>query len=194
MSEPVHLMPCADCGIFLPMVQMCSRLDTQTNVVVYRCPQCGNATDHRETERKRRLRAKERAEDARSEQEVAERRQALSAIIGALGRQRIEAPHISELNESLIKRFGGLEQFATFYYEQIMAAAAQHPGGRSVLSACAQIARIMTASTQHRQSAPDVQLLSDQDLERELLALAQYVRGQPPQAITQEREGAEDAA
>lgn len=194
MSEPVHLMPCADCGTVLPMVQMDGRLDTETNLVVYRCAQCGGAVDRRETERKRRLRAKQRSEEEQSEQEARERRQALSAIVGLFGRQRIEAPHISELNESLIKRFGGLDQFATFYYEQIMAAAAQHPGGRSVLSACAQIARIMTASTQHRQSAPDVQLLTDEDLERELMALAQHIRGQSPQAIAHEREGSEDDA
>lgn len=89
------------------------------------------------------------------------------ADLSKLSRQKIESPHISQACEALINKFGGLEGFTRFYYGQVMQAAETDPGSRTVLEACKTILNLISASTEHRKSAPDVVDLSDDDLERE---------------------------
>jgi hypothetical protein len=101
------------------------------------------------------------------------------ADLSKMSRQKIESPHISEACEALVKKFGGLEGFANFYYAQITTAATDNPGGRQVLEACKTVLNLISASTEHRKSAPDVVNLSNDDLEREKasLILKLVVRG-----------------
>jgi hypothetical protein len=88
----------------------------------------------------------------------------------------INAPHISEALESLMLRFGGVNGFTKFYYEQVQAAALDEPGSKKVLDACKAITNMIEASTIHRASAPDVASLTDEQLKAEkALILLQMV-------------------
>src|SRR5574340_989581 len=49
---------------------------------------------------------------------------ALDGFVQKVAAEKIDAPHISELCEKVIKQFGGLEAFARFYYAQISEVAA----------------------------------------------------------------------
>lgn len=89
------------------------------------------------------------------------------ADLATISRQKIDSPHISQLCESLVAQFGGLQAFTQFYYSQIQAAAAENPGGRQVLEACKTVIGLVNQSTEHRQSAPDVVDMTDEELERE---------------------------
>ncbi len=84
-----------------------------------------------------------------------------------LSRPKIDSPHISELCERLIKLFGGTNGFASFYFDQVQHAASCDPGGKRVLDACKSITQLITSSTEHRQSAPDVLNMTDQQIEAE---------------------------
>lgn len=89
-----------------------------------------------------------------------------SVLMGEM-RKPIDAPHISEMVEQVLHKFGGVEAFATFYYDQMMKAAVRTPGSKTVLDACKAVTQMVNNSTKHRHTAPDVSLLSDEDLERE---------------------------
>jgi len=84
--------------------------------------------------------------------------------------RKINAAHISELNEDLMELFGGHKEFARFYFNEMMkAAAAERQGGnKRALDACATVIRLVTESTKHRQSAPDVEELDDHQIEVEV--------------------------
>jgi hypothetical protein len=90
--------------------------------------------------------------------------------IGKLA-QPINAPHISEFLESLLVKFGGSNGFAQFYYDQVVLASVNDPGGKKVLDACRSITNIIQASTIHRATAPDVTSLSDDQLRTEKMML-----------------------
>ena len=89
------------------------------------------------------------------------------ADLANIARQKIDSPHISQMCESLVKQFGGVEAFSNFYYCQIQAAAADKPGSKAVLDACKSVVGLINQSTEHRKTAPDVVDLSDAELERE---------------------------
>lgn len=82
---------------------------------------------------------------------------------------RIDAPHVSQLCEQMNKRFGGVEEFTVFWKNQIDCAASEKPGGKTVLDACYAFVKLVSLSTEHRKSAPDVADMNDQDLEREFV-------------------------
>lgn len=92
----------------------------------------------------------------------------------------IDVPHVSEMAESLVKRFGGLEAFVDFFHTQTLIAAMRNPGGANVLNACHKVMKVIEASTEHRETAPDMAGASDGDLERlmqEILKRAKVVDG-----------------
>lgn len=155
---------CDHCHVEFPVGMLTYR---QREKPLYLCPVCD-----------RMLMVRERAEDKAKAKEQAQAEAAEKAnaaddrkLMRLATRQRINAVHISELNEMIMRRFGSVEQFVDFYYEQTMQAATLNPGGKVALDACHKIVQIVIASTAHRQSAPDVENLSDEDLEREAVAL-----------------------
>lgn len=83
-------------------------------------------------------------------------------------RKRIEAPHISELCEVMIAKFGGVETFCKDWHEQIQEAIDKAPGSQKVLDAYGRIANLVEASTKMRLTAPDVFDMSDEELEEEI--------------------------
>lgn len=97
---------------------------------------------------------------------------ALKRGVAALRSDAIEAPHISELCEQMVGSFGGLRPFTMFWKNQIDLAAVTKPGSKTVLDSCYAIAKLITLSTEHRQTAPDMGDISDEDLARVVAQLA----------------------
>jgi ribosomal protein L40E len=84
---------------------------------------------------------------------------------------RINSPHVSELAEGLITQFGGLAQFCKEWHYHITVAMKDKPGSKTVLDAFKIVANVVNSSTKHRQSAPDMEELSDAELEAAVKAL-----------------------
>jgi len=157
------LLRCCDCDVALAAQQM--RYRVVRGVAQYRCPACDGKL----------AKAEERERQAEVQRAMVQ--EGAGGLFRLLSQGKINAVHISELNERLIELLGGLDGFARFYVNQIVAAAATRPGGKNVLDACKQICNVVLASTQHRRSAPDVENLTTEDLERELLEKVAVLRG-----------------
>lgn len=82
--------------------------------------------------------------------------------------KKIDAPHVAQQCEGIMKLFNGLEGYVKFWYGQIMEAAAQKPGSRLVLEHCREINKLIVNSTAHRNSAPDVQHMQPDEIEHEM--------------------------
>jgi hypothetical protein len=89
----------------------------------------------------------------------------------------ISAPHISELAEAMVKKFGGLEQFVDEWYQDIRKSEA---GSKTRLDSYNQIKNMIEASTIHRMSAPDVLSLTDKQLELERTMLIMEMIAENP--------------
>jgi hypothetical protein len=84
----------------------------------------------------------------------------------------LKCPHVSELNEDMIiNMFGGLSGYTKFWFQQLMISAVRKPGCKDVLDNCGRIANLIIASTAHRQTAPDIAELSDEELVQEVSRL-----------------------
>ena len=82
-------------------------------------------------------------------------------------RNAINVPHTSELAAAVMKRFGGIEKFADKYFEVVDAILEKDPSTRLALSAVDGVAKMIRDSTVMRETAPDVNNLSDEELELE---------------------------
>ena len=77
---------------------------------------------------------------------------------------KIDAPHISEYVATLVKELGGLQHLAEMHATQVRHAIDDDPGSKKVLDHFKVLANLITASTEHRQSAPDVEGLTDDEI------------------------------
>ncbi len=107
--------------------------------------------------------APEKLEKARNDTEKAKQFRNLIRSIG-----KVTAPTISDLCRDLVSEFGSIKDFASFYHTEIKAAAERRPGTKTVLDACAAVARIIGGSTAYQSTLPEVAILSDEDLAREM--------------------------
>ncbi len=89
--------------------------------------------------------------------------------------EHINSPHITEINAGMFKRAGGVDKFCEMWWDHIKLAMVDRPGSKNVLDQFVNIARLAKAATEHRDSAPDVASLTDEELGREMLKLAQQV-------------------
>ena len=106
-----------------------------------------------------------------------ERVNGTSSLLAEFARttKKIDAPHVSELCEGMVQKFGGLNQLCNEWYQQIQYACQNNPGGKLALDGFSAMAKLIAASTEHRQSAPDIENLSEEDIDRELKALAEQM-------------------
>lgn len=91
-------------------------------------------------------------------------------LVSAL-QQRNTAPHISQLCESMIALYGGVENFALFWKEQIDEAVERMPGSKTVLDNIYGIVKLVNMSSQHTMVARDIANMSNEELELEIAAL-----------------------
>jgi len=96
---------------------------------------------------------------------------------------RIESPHVAELNAEMMRLFGGVEGFCRAWFDQIQIAIVERPGTKAVLDQFAELTKLAKVATENRDSAPDIATLTDEELGKEMLKLAMSVLP----AITEEK-------
>lgn len=114
------------------------------------------------------------------------RRRAVNEVFGqfvtAVRGTKIDVPHISELANEMVKKFRNVEGLATFWYDQLMLAAADEKTSRKVvLDQCYAIAKLVAMSTQNRQTAPDLANMTDDDIDAVIVDAMFKIVPQPSQ-------------
>lgn len=110
----------------------------------------------------------------------AKSRQAVNGLVKQLKTARIEVPHISELASGIIQRFGGLDRFCERWLMQIETTLALNPASRAAMDCFRDVSHLVVQSTVNRQTAPDVQELSDEEMAQELNGhMAHLLRADP---------------
>jgi len=84
----------------------------------------------------------------------------------------IDAPHISEAVALGVRKLGGLEGLMTLYTDAVKASYEQDRASRKTLDHLWKFLQLITASTEHRQTAPDVEGLSEEEILAEYQTLA----------------------
>lgn len=145
-----------------------------TNVGKRRCTQCGivrpETDDFFRRTPKRGLSdvCRPCMKNSRRRKILEEARRDITQTAKKIVKTNIKAPHISELCEQMFVKFGGLNSFVEEWkrlYDEIVS------GGENVKLAHDMlygIVKLTGMSTEHRSSAPDVAMMTDDDLEREL--------------------------
>lgn len=110
---------------------------------------------------------------------IRKRAERVKELVAAMHAQHANAPHISELCDSMLAQFGGLEGFAASWKEQIDEAVDKNPGSKTVLDQYYAVAKLIGMSTAYRATAKDIAAMTDDeiDAERERLipALLKYL-------------------
>lgn len=102
----------------------------------------------------------------------ARRRQVLTALVKQYSQgiksDKIEVPHTSELAEAISRKIGGSDAFADLFVENMQQACASEPGGKTALGYMRTFTELIVRSTDQRETAPDVNVLTEDELEGEL--------------------------
>ncbi len=106
-----------------------------------------------------------------SEADIARVRSMAKRVAVEARGEYIESPHITEINAEMHRLFGGAKGFCQMWYDQIQLAMVNKGGTKLVLEQFKEIARLTKSATEHRDSAPDVARLTDEELGKELLNL-----------------------
>ena len=77
------------------------------------------------------------------------------------------APHVAEVAEGMVSRFGGVTGFCNFYYQQIMHAATFKPGSKAVLDACKAMTVLIATTSKTAPKAPNAEYMLEEDVRRE---------------------------
>jgi hypothetical protein len=112
-----------------------------------------------------------------AEQQVEELKQVLAnTTLRAMAADRkgvaINAPHISEAIALGIQKLGGLDGFMEMYTSALKASYDEDPGSRKTLDHLRKFTDLITASTEHRSTAPDVEGMTDEEILAEYKVLA----------------------
>ena len=109
------------------------------------------------------------------------RRKAINDFASHLNETGCGARCVANLCRTMLRRFGGLEAFATEWKRQIDAAAAARPGSATVLRNLQAVTRLIEISDRQARTAPhpkkpDVRGMSDEALRREWRELIKQAR------------------
>jgi len=133
-----------------------------------RCHEFKPITDFRRRWKDRPLRHSEcRACHSRLNSDLARRKRqkVLGGYVGQLA--AAEGSKAIRLCEAMVTRLGGVKSVAKLWAEQIKTGAALRPGSRQVLSSLQAVMRLIEAADRASPPPPPVDMLSDEDLERE---------------------------
>jgi len=113
------------------------------------------------------------------------RKKVLEEVIRKLGAtKQIEVPHTSELAAAISKEIGGPEKFAELFAKNMNSACTANPGSKTALEYMKTFKDLIVKATDQRETAPDVPLLSDEQLEEELQGrLMQLLSENPELAV-----------
>ena len=103
------------------------------------------------------------------QKQAAAKRKQFGRVMGAVGELAGEDPgKLTDLWRELTTEFGGIRGVADFIYHQVMFAAEENPGGRSVLDACKMLVGLCRDAT--AVSAPlDLPAMDDNQLQAEIV-------------------------
>jgi hypothetical protein len=146
---------CAGCGQIYPLSEF-----KDPGVLV--CKLCSGKPD---------------SEDDRAVTKRKVARLAARQVLASLTRSQIDVPHTSELAAAVVERIGGVDKLADKYMEVVNAILEKDPSTRLALSAVDGIAKMIRDSTVMRETAPDVNNLSDDELEQEISTLLEQRLG-----------------
>lgn len=107
---------------------------------------------------------------------VDKRDQAIKLVVAELQGTKINVPHISELAAEMIRQLGGLEQFCILWKHHIECIMVSDPSSNRLTTNLKAIAHMISESTKERLTAPDVNQLTEADMEAELSRLVGRVR------------------
>ena len=140
---------CVTCGMPYPEESFGRNTD---NTARLDCPKCRRAIE-KEGDQKRLSRDKSRV---------------FSELARRLRGDKINVPHTAELAASMLATYGTLEEFCREWKSEIDAAPA---GSKTKLDQFYAIAKLIAESTRQRDSRPDLDGMSDEDLSNEFLGL-----------------------
>lgn len=114
------------------------------------------------------------------------RRLTLEEVVRKLGStKQIKVSHTSELAAQIEKEIGGIEEFAKLFALNMTSACTAEPGSKTALEYQKSFIALITKSTEQRETAPDVPLLSDEQLTDELNARVMDLLSANPQLVSQ---------
>lgn len=113
---------------------------------------------------------------ARQKKSLHNRRQVLRSYMDKLvsdtKADKIEAPHVTEVLALLLKQFdGGVLGWIQQYYDDLQTTRSKYPGSAAVMRAHESITKLIKWSTEHRESAPDVHGMTDEQIKDELASV-----------------------
>lgn len=110
--------------------------------------------------------------EKRNEKKMAAMKVAVSELVASTTGAGIKSPHISELAAKEIESLGGMDEFCERWARQIKMLEETKPGSQVLMRSYESIARMVTESTKHRDTAPDVVDMKDDELVYELMRVA----------------------
>ncbi len=114
------------------------------------------------------------------------KKKVLEEVIRKLGAtKQIEVPHTSELAAAISKQIGGPDKFAEMFARNMDSACTANPGSKTALEYMKTFKDLIVKSTDQRETAPDVPLLSDEQLEVELQDRLMRLLSENPQLASQ---------
>ena len=90
---------------------------------------------------------------------------AAKQVLSTLTRDAIDVPHTSQLAEKIIEGLGGLDGYTAMYVQLIEKIMEESPGSRLALEAMKSVQKLLRDSTILRDTAPDVENVSDEQLQ-----------------------------
>lgn len=103
------------------------------------------------------------------EKKAALREEGLKGLVQQLRQAKIDAPHISEYVATLVKKLGGIDVLAQTQVDQIEMLLELKPGSTAAVNAIERVVKLIVASTENRDSAPDLAQITDEQLNELLL-------------------------
>lgn len=98
------------------------------------------------------------------ERKLIEREEGLKGLVQQVRQSKLNAPHISEYLDVVLRKLGGVEVLATMQVDQIEMLLEMRPGSPAAVNSLKDVVKLIVASTQHRDSAPDLAQITDEQL------------------------------
>jgi hypothetical protein len=166
----VRTKPCSFCGKTKKLSDFYAHKGKKTNGQSSWCKSC------QESDRKKKT-ADERKKG---------RQDMFKELVADIRGDRIEVPHPTEVAAEMYEQFGGLKAFCAEWMRHINDAATDRPGSKLVLDAFYAVGiRLTSLSADHRQSAPDLASLTDDELEEEIGKMVAGLLDNRPELINE---------
>ncbi len=91
---------------------------------------------------------------------------------------RIDSPHVSEINAGMFEKWGSIDTFCSAWYDQIQLLIATKPGSKLLMDQFSNQVRLAKLATEHRESAPDLDKMTDEELGEQLMGVVAKLAGE----------------